>query len=395
MSGKITGVPFALPECGEEEIGEVTDVIRSGWLTTASRCARFENDFAVYIGAKYALAVNSATAALHLGLEALGISAGDKVLVPTFTFTATAEIVRYLGADPIFVDCDRDTFCITADQINRATEAQHVDIKSGTLKAIIPVHFGGHPCDMSSILEFAKSNNLRVMEDAAHAIPTRYQNRLIGTFGDITCFSFYANKTMTTGEGGMLCTDDDQIAKRVKIMRLHGINRDVWDRFSTGASWEYDVVAPGYKYNMPDINAALGIHQLRKVESFREKRQRVAELYYQELGNITGLVLPRIRCDMKYHSWYIFVILVDHDKTKAGIGRDKFISEMTKRNIGTSVHYKPLHRMTYYRDKYGFKPEMFPNAEWIYKRCVSIPMFSAMTDGQLEYIINSIKEIMT
>jgi len=388
-------VPFAVPECGEDEIKEVTDVIRSGWLTTASRCARFEKDFAEYTGAKYALAVNSATAALHLGLEALGIEAGDKVLVPTYTFTATAEIVRYLGADPVFVDCDRDTFCMTVEQIDQAVRDHNINLHDVGLKAIIPVHFGGHPCEIDSILEFAKLNNLRVIEDAAHAIPTRYQGRLIGSFGNITCFSFYANKTMTTGEGGMLCTDDDGIAKRVKIMRLHGINRDVWDRFSTGASWEYDIVAPGYKYNMPDINAALGIHQLKKVELFREKRQRVAELYYTELGNIPGLILPRIHCDMKDHSWYIFVILIDQDKSNGGIGRDEFIAEMTKRNIGTSVHYKPLHRMSYYRDKYGLKPEMFPNAEWIFKRCVSIPMFSAITDLQLDYVIKSIKEIMT
>jgi dTDP-4-amino-4,6-dideoxygalactose transaminase len=388
-------VPFAIPECGPEEIQEVSDVIRSGWLTTASRCARFEKDFAEYVGARHALAVNSATAALHLGLEALGIKAGDKVLVPTYTFTATAEIVRYLGADPIFVDCDKETFCITEEQIKRAVEAQNINLTAGNLKAIIPVHFGGHPCDMDSMLEFAKEHNLKVMEDAAHAIPTRYKDRLIGTFGDITCFSFYANKTMTTGEGGMLCTGNDEIANRVKVMRLHGINRDIWDRFSTGASWEYDVVAPGFKYNMPDINAALGIHQLKKVEFFREKRERIVKYYYEGLKDIPGLILPQIHCDMKDHSWYIFVVLINQDKTKKGIGRDKFISEMTKRNIGTSVHYKPLHRMTYYKTRYGLKPEMFPNAEWIFNRCVSIPMFSAMTDGQLEYVVESIKDILT
>ncbi len=217
---------------------------------------------------------------------------------------------------------------------------------------------------------------------------------MIGTYGDVTCFSFYANKTMTTGEGGMLCSDDDEIAKRVKVMRLHGINRDVWDRFSTGASWEYDVVAPGFKYNMPDINAALGIHQLKKVELFREKRERIAKIYYEELRNIPGIILPRLHCDMKDHSWYIFVVLIDRDRTRGGIGRNEFIDEMTKRNIGTSVHYKPLHRMTYYREKYGLKPEMFPNAEWVFERCVSLPMFSAMTDEQLEYVIESIKDIL-
>jgi dTDP-4-amino-4,6-dideoxygalactose transaminase len=410
-------VPFAIPECGDDEINEVADVIRSGWLTTASRCAQFEKDFAKFVGAKHALAVNSATAALHLGLEALGIKAGDKVLVPTFTFTATAEVVRYLRADPVFVDCDRETFCVTASQMQRIFDAHRakgpstifrtygVNIEH-SVKAIIPVHFGGHPCDVDSILEFAKENGLKVMEDAAHALPTRYQSkeetgkrkelgkRMIGSIGDVTCFSFYANKTMTTGEGGMLCTDDDEIAKRVKVMRLHGINRDVWDRFSTGASWEYDVVAPGFKYNMPDINAALGIHQLKKVELFREKRERIARIYYEEFGDIPGMILPQIHCDMKDHSWYIFNVLIDCDRTRGGIGRDEFITEMTKRNIGTSVHYKPLHRMTYYREKYGLKPEMFPNAEWVFERCVSLPMFSAMTDEQLEYVIKSIKEVL-
>ena len=387
-------VPFAIPECGAEEIEEVTAVIKGGWLTTASRCAQFEKDFAGFVGAKHALVVNSATAALHLGLEALGIKAGDKVLVPTFTFTATAEVVRYLGADPVFVDCDRETFCINTTHIDNAVEGERLKLKAGKLKAIIPVHFGGHPCQIDPILEFAKKGGLKVMEDAAHAIPTRYKGHLVGTFGDVTCFSFYANKTMTTGEGGMLCTDDDEIAKRVKVMRLHGINRDVWDRFSTGASWEYDVVAPGFKYNMPDINAALGIHQLKKVELFREKRERIARIYYEELGEIPGLILPRLHCDIKDHSWYIFVVLIDRGNTKGGIGRNEFIDEMTKRNIGTSVHYKPLHRMTYYREKYGLKPEMFPNAEWVFERCVSLPMFSAMTDEQLEYVVDNIKDIL-
>ena len=271
---KEMNVPFATPECGEEEVREVVDVIRSGWLTTASRCAQFEHDFAAFIGVKHALAVNSATAALHLGLESLGIKEGDLVLVPTLTFTATAEVVRYLKAHPVFVDCEPDTFCMSVDQIEKSLK--NFGRKPGDLKAVIPVHFGGHPCEMDAILEFARNYGLSVLEDAAHALPTRYHDVLIGNFGHATCFSFYANKTMTTGEGGMLCTNNDAISNRVKTMRLHGINRDVWDRFTTGASWEYDVVAPGFKYNMPDINAALGIHQLKKVDLFHKKRCRIA-----------------------------------------------------------------------------------------------------------------------
>jgi dTDP-4-amino-4,6-dideoxygalactose transaminase len=282
------------------------------------------------------------------------------------------------------------------EQIENAVEAERSKLKgvSQRLKAVIPVHFGGHPCDIDPILEFAERHKLKVMEDAAHAIPTRYKGCLVGAFGDVTCFSFYANKTMTTGEGGMLCTDNDEIAKRVKVMRLHGINWDMWDRFSTGASWEYDVVAPGFKYNMPDINAALGIHQLQKVKLFREKRQRIAEKYYDELKDISGLILPKLKCEMGDHSWYLFMVLIEPEETKNGMDRNRFIEAMTKRNIGTSVHYKPLHRMTYYRERYGLKPEMFPNAEWVFKRCVSLPMFSAMSDEQINYVIQSIKGVL-
>jgi len=344
-------------------------------------------------------------------LEAIGIGEGDRVLVPTFTFTATAEVVRYLRADPVFVDCDRETFCVTASQMQRIFDAHRAKSIEHSAKAIIPVHFGGHPCEVDNILKFAKDQRMKVMEDAAHALPTFCRcsklkaegskqesqskgRRMVGTIGDVTCFSFYANKTMTTGEGGMLCTDDDEIAKRVKVMRLHGINRDVWDRFSTGASWEYDVIAPGFKYNMPDINAALGIHQLKKVESFRDKRQRIAEIYYEELKDIPRLALPKLHCAMEDHSWYLFNVLIEPDNTKNGIDRDSFIDELAKRDIGTSVHYKPLHRMTYYKEKYGLKPEMFPNAERVFERCVSLPMFSAMTDEQVDYVIKNIKEVL-
>jgi dTDP-4-amino-4,6-dideoxygalactose transaminase len=387
-------IPFALPDCGDEEIREVADVIKSGWLTTASRCAQFELKFAKFIGSRYALGVNSGTAALHLGLEALGIGEGDRVLVPTFTFTATAEVVRYLRADPIFVDCDRETFCITSEEIEKTIDTPASMLHAPSLRAIIPVHFGGHPSEMESILQLTESKGIRVIEDASHAFPTRYNGRIIGTYGDIACFSFYANKTITTGEGGMLCTDDDEVANRVKVMRLHGIDQDVWDRFNIGACWEYDIVAPGFKYNMPDICAALGIQQLRKAKKFRDRRQQIAETYYEVLKEISGLILPRIECAMEDHSWYLFNVLIDPDEAKGGINRNEFISEMTKRGIGTSVHYKPLHRMTYYRKRYGLKPAMFPNAEWVFQRCVCLPIFSAMTEDQLEYVIRNIREIL-
>lgn len=403
-------VPFSSPDCCEDEIQEVTNVIRSGWLTTASRCKRFEKEFAEFIGAKHALAINSATAALHLALEATGIRKCHQVLVPTFTFTATAEVIRYLGADPIFVDCDRETFCITPllieDAIERfnliiseqfSAENTLLDLNSKnefSVKAIIPVHFGGHPCEIDKILKIAESKGQKVIEDAAHSLPTKFNGQFIGSFGDATCFSFYANKTITTGEGGMLCTDDDELAKRIEIMRLHGIDRDIWDRFSIGASWEYDVIAPGFKYNMPDICAAIGIHQLRKAGKLRERRQTIAEVYYDELKDIPGLILPKIRCKMGDHAWYLFNILIEPKDSLNCIDRNKFIKEMTERGIGTSVHYKPLHRMTYYKEKYDLSPDMFPNAEWVFQRCVCLPIFSAMTDEQLEYVIKTVKNIL-
>jgi len=405
-------VPFALPDCGKDEIQEVTEVIKSGWLTTSSRTLRFEKEFAEHIGARYCLAVNSGTAALHLGLEALGITRENKVIVPIHTFSATAEVVRYLGADPVFVDVDRSTFCITPEVIEKLLDRHGEMIDDGSLKAIIPVHLGGHPCDMDGIMEVAQSSDLRVLEDAAHAFPAfcqfssqndesskqKLKNRdlkMVGTIGDVTCFSFYATKTITTAEGGMLATDDDRINKRVQVMRLHGINKDIWNRFSdTQADWSYDVIAPGFKYNMPDITAALGIHQLRKAEQFRKRREIIAKTYYQELVNIPGLILPKIKCSIENHSWHLYVVLIEPKETVDGINRDQFIHKMKEKDIGTSVHYIPLHRMTYYRKQYGLRPEMFPNSEWVFQRCVSLPIYSAMADGQVEYVVDSIREIL-
>jgi dTDP-4-amino-4,6-dideoxygalactose transaminase len=398
-------VPFALPDCGEDEIREVVEVIRSGWLTTGARASRFEKEFAEYIGVKHCLAVNSCTAALHLGLEAMGVGLENKVIVPVHTFTATAEVVRYLGADPMFVDCDRKTFCISVDGIEEIINKYGSVWNESEFKAIIPVHFGGHPCDMMEIMNIIDGTRIRVLEDAAHAFPAfcQYPNekeykperRIIGTIGDVSCYSFYANKTITTAEGGMLATNDDSLAKRVETMRLHGIDRDIWKRFNDiNADWAYDVVAPGFKYNMPDLSAALGIHQLRKAEQFRARRQMIAETYYRELSDVPGLILPQLKCSKEDHAWHLFVVLVEQRESPSGINRDKFIQQMREKRIGTSVHYIPLHHMTYYRDRYGLKPEMFPNSEWVFQRCVSLPIYSAMTAEQLEYVIDSIKIIM-
>jgi dTDP-4-amino-4,6-dideoxygalactose transaminase len=381
------------------------EVIRSGWLTTGARASRFEKEFAEYIGVKHCLAVNSCTAALHLGLEAMGVGLENKVIVPVHTFTATAEVVRYLGADPMFVDCDRKTFCISVDGIEEIINKYGSVWNESEFKAIIPVHFGGHPCDMMEIMNIIDGTRIRVLEDAAHAFPAfcQYPNekeykperRIIGTIGDVSCYSFYANKTITTAEGGMLATNDDSLAKRVETMRLHGIDRDIWKRFNDiNADWAYDVVAPGFKYNMPDLSAALGIHQLRKAEQFRARRQMIAETYYRELSDVPGLILPQLKCSKEDHAWHLFVVLVEQRESPSGINRDKFIQQMREKRIGTSVHYIPLHHMTYYRDRYGLKPEMFPNSEWVFQRCVSLPIYSAMTAEQLEYVIDSIKIIM-
>lgn len=405
-------VPFACPDCDDKEIEDVAKVIKSGWLTTASKAFQFEKEFSEVIGAKYCLAVNSCTAALHLGLEALCVGNSDKVIVPVHTFTATSEVVRYLGADPIFVDIDRDTFCLTVESVERGLEVAGVIPEAECIKALIPVHFAGQSCDMSPIMKYARKYGVKVIEDAAHAFPTLYRPSqynhehedqagtdvpmMVGTIGDITCFSFYANKTITTGEGGMLATDDPEIAARAKVMRLHGINRDIWNRFSdTAAEWAYDVIAPGFKYNMPDLNAAMGIQQLRKAEGHRKKRQTIADIYCQEFKNIPGLTIPEIRCARDDHSWHLFIVLIDSKTSINGIDRDNFINKLKNRNIGTSVHYIPLHRMTYYKERYGLKPEMFPNSEWVFQRCVSLPIYSAMTDSQVNYVVDSVKNVMS
>ncbi|MBW1787011.1 MAG: DegT/DnrJ/EryC1/StrS family aminotransferase [Deltaproteobacteria bacterium] len=398
-------VPLALPECGEEEIRAAAEVIRSGWLTTGAKTFEFERRFAEVVGARHCVAVNSATAALHLALEAVGVGPGDRVLVPVHTFTATAEVVRYLGADPLFVDCDRETFCIDAALIGSALQAAQSKSGPEKVKAILPVHFAGHPCPMDGIMDRSADLGVKVVEDAAHAFPAVYRGRgskramdngrTIGSIGDVTCFSFYANKTITTGEGGMLATDDDAVAKRARVMRLHGIDRDVWNRYAEPVSqWAYDVVAPGFKYNMPDLAAAIGLEQLKKASRFRQRRQAIAQAYLDQLKDIPGLVLPRPRCSMDDHSWHLFVVLLEEKDTRNGLSRDGFVAGLKERHIGAGVHYIPLHRMSYYRDTYHLTPEMFPNSEWVFHRCVSLPIFSAMTDDQLAYVIDEVKKIL-
>lgn len=378
-------LPFALPEIGEDEITEVVSALRSGWVTTGPKSRQFEADFVEYLGGGLeAVAVNSATAGLHLGLEALGIGPGDEVITTTHTFTATAEIIRYLGADPVFVDVDADTLCIDVDTVEAAITPR--------TKAIIPVHFAGRSADMGRLLDVARKHGLRVMEDAAHALPTTCGGQMIGALdSDVTVFSFYANKTITTGEGGMLVTRNPEIAKRARVMRLHGINRDAFDRFTAKApSWYYEIVAPGFKYNMTDIAASMGIHQLKKANAFQQKRAHIAALYDAALADLP-IICPPHAAEGDVHSWHLYVIQLD-DSVK--VGRDQFIERMFEQGIGCSVHYIPLHLHPYWRDTYQLTPEMFPVSQRIYERTLSLPLYTRMTDDDVARVVAAVKEAL-
>jgi dTDP-4-amino-4,6-dideoxygalactose transaminase len=384
-------IPFSRVRCDGNELAYVSDVLASGWLTTASRAMELEQRFAAAVGARFACAVNSCTSALHLALEALGIGPGDEVLVPTMTFTATAEVVRYLGADPVFLDVECGTSLLTPSIVSAAI-AQHP-----RAKALIVVHYGGQAAAMLSgpekgILEICRDHGIRVVEDAAHAFPASDQGRPVGALGDITCFSFYANKTITTAEGGMLVTDDEGLATRARTMRLHGIDRDIWDRFtSNGAAWEYDVVAPGYKYNMSDLNAAVGLAQLERADVFRDARERCATYYLERLEGLAGLDLPQLRVPMSEHAWHLFAVTLTEG---ACVSRNQFIDTMFERGIGTSVHYKPLHRMTYYRERYGLSPDSFPNAETLWRGCVSLPLYASLSEGEIDEVCRAVENIL-
>lgn len=377
-------VPFFRPSMGEEEVAAVTECIRSGWLTTGPKTKQFEADFAEFLGGGVeAISVNSATAALHLGLEALGVGPGDEVIVPTLTFTATAEVVRYLGATPVFVDIDAATLCVDAATVEAAVTPR--------TKTIMPVHFAGRMCDMTALRAVADRHGLTILDDAAHALPAAHQGVTVGKCGaDITAFSFYANKTMTTGEGGMLVTADADIATRVKVMRLHGIDRDVFNRFTDPrASWVYDVVAPGFKYNLTDIASAMGIVQLRRSNDFvRIRTERVAR-YDAAFGNLP-LILPPRPAEGDDHSWHLYIVQLGE---AAPIGRADFITALREAGVGTSVHYRPLHQMTYWK---GFcEGQSFPEADRVFDNCVSLPLFMAMTDEEQDRVIDVVRSVLT
>ncbi|MFL6627910.1 MAG: DegT/DnrJ/EryC1/StrS family aminotransferase [Vitreoscilla sp.] len=379
-------LPFALPEIGDEEIAEVVDTLKSGWVTTGPKAKRFEAAFTEYLGdpSLESMAVNSATAGLHLALEALGIGPGDEVITTTHTFTATAEVVRYLGADVVLVDVDPDTLCIAPWAIEEAITPR--------TKCIVPVHYAGLAADMPAILEIAKRHKLKVVEDAAHALPTTSAGRLVGTLdSDVTVFSFYANKTMTTGEGGMIVTRHAELAKRMKVMRLHGMSRDAFDRFtSTKPSWYYEIIAPGFKYNLTDIAAALGLQQLKRIDAFQKRRIELAAAFRQGLAGLPLILPPEARAGDQ-HSWHLYVVrLADEAK----IARDAFIERLFALGIGVSVHYIPLHLQPYWRDRYQLTPQQFPHSQRAFERMVSLPLYTRMTDADVARVCDAVRSVL-
>jgi dTDP-4-amino-4,6-dideoxygalactose transaminase len=388
-------LPFALPEIGEEEIQEVANCLRSGWLTTGPKTRQFETDFEAMLNAAgggvaqgnqpvQAIAVNSATAGLHLALEAIGIGPGDEVIVPTHTFTATAEVVRYLGADPVFVDVLPGSLNINPDLVRAA-------ITSRT-KAIMPVHFAGLAADIAEIIAIAKQHGLKVVEDAAHALPCTVNGIAVGNLQtDAAVFSFYANKTITTGEGGMVVSRNPELIKRCKTMRLHGINRDVFDRFTSKApSWYYEVVAPGFKYNLTDLASAIGIHQLRKAELFRAKRQAIVDQYNAAFENLP-VILPQGAAADGLHSWHLYVLRLSD---ACPLSRDQFVEALYAQGIGCSVHYIPLHLQPYWQGTYKLSKNSFPVSQKAYERMVSIPLYSKMTQAEVDRVVSAVQQTL-
>jgi dTDP-4-amino-4,6-dideoxygalactose transaminase len=388
-------IPFFRPSVAQGEIDEVVDCLKSGWLTTGPKTKRFESEFAEYVGATHAIALNSATAALHLALEAIGLQRGDAVLVPTMTFAATAEVVRYFDAKPILVDCREADFNLDIDEARRQAD---LAVKRGEkLRAILPVHYGGQAVDMAGVATLARDFGLKVIEDAAHCCPAAYRDQArapwkkVGSESEVCCYSFYANKCITTGEGGMACTNDDMLADRMRIMSLHGISKDAWKRFTAQGSWYYEIVAPGFKYNLTDVAAAIGIHQLRKADQFRTERARVASRYRELLGGVDELILPSEHPD-RQHSWHLYAIRLRLGRLS--VDRAAVIDELKAVGIGTSVHWIPLHMHPYYRQTYGYRTEDYPVSARLSQEMVSLPIFPDMREEEIGYVCEKLKAIV-
>ncbi len=396
-------VPFLRPELNEDEINEVINTLRSGWLTTGPKTKIFETNFAEAVNSSYSIAVNSCTAALHLAVEALGLKAGQAVLVPTMTFAATAEILLYKNAIPILVDCDAETGNMDLADARRKIE----DTRAGRLPfnldreveivGIIPVHVGGFMINIDALKNFAEEFGLWIVEDAAHAFPSAWRKNAESPWqycgdntADVTCYSFYANKTITTGEGGMAVTNDILLEEKIRLMSLHGLSRDAWKRYTENGNWDYRIVAPGYKYNLTDIASAIGIHQLARAESMRCQREKLAEMYIESLSEIDELELPPTD-ENRLHSWHLFPLRLQLQKLS--INRNDFFDELKTRGIGCSVHWRPLHLHPFYRSEFNWRTRHLPNASRLWTRLVSLPIFPAMTSKEVNYVINIVKDV--
>lgn len=376
-------LPYALPLIGDEEINEVIDTLRSNWLSKGPKTIEFEKRFAEYVEAKHAIAMNSCTAALHIALVANGIGEGDEVITTPLTFTASANTIIHTGAVPVFADIDPDTLCIDPEKIEeKITEKT---------KAIVPVHYAGQSCDLEKINEIAKKHGLLVLEDAAHAVYTTHKGKMIGSIGDTTSFSFYATKNICTGEGGMLTTNSDEIAEKARVMSLHGMSRNAWNRFSKGGSWYYEVLYPGYKYNMTDMQASLGLCQLNKLESMQKVRKEYADMYNEAFSKLDEIIEP-IEVEGNRHAWHLYVIRVKEEMLN--IDRNKFIECLTEGNIGTSVHYIPVHLHPYYTERFGYKMGDFPVAEKAFEGMISLPLYPGMKKQDVEDVINAVTRIV-
>jgi len=374
-------LPFSRALIEEDEINAVVEVLRSGWLTSGPRVREFEAAFAKYIGTEHAVALSSCTAALNLALAAIGIGEADEVIIPTMTFASTAEVILYFKAQPILVDCAPGAFHVDPRQIERA-------ITSRT-KAIIPVHYAGHACDMDAILDIAQRHGLKVIDDAAHALPALYNGKMVGTLADITCFSFYATKTMTTGEGGMITTANQEYAERIRMLSLHGISKDAWKRYTAEGSWRYDILEMGYKYNLTDLQAAIGIAQLAKCDRMCARRNALAARYSEALRELEAFTLPVVPEGLS-HAWHLYVI--ETNTACLRIDRDRVIEELKLRGIGTSVHFIPLHLHTLYQ-RLGYRHGQFPNAEQRFQGAISLPLFAAMNDEESDRVIEALHDI--
>lgn len=396
-------VPFFRPHITDAEIDEVVSTLRSGWLTTGPKVKRFEDEFARAVNAKYAVALNSCTAALHLAVEAMGLREGDAVLIPTMTFAATAEIILYKKAVPVLVDCDPVSGNMDLHDAERKLEK----LRNRTLPflhgrelnavGIIPVHVGGYMLDVDELKRFAKANDLWIIEDAAHAFPSAWRPNSYSSWrycGDetasVTCFSFYANKTITTGEGGMAVTNDKALADEIRMMSLHGLSHDAWERYNGGRSWDYHIVQPGYKYNLTDIAAAIGCHQLKRAEEMRQQRETVAKFYLDNLNDVSEIGLPLTSTD-RLHSWHLFPVRLKLDRLS--IDRNDFIEELKSRGVGCSVHWRPLHLHPLYQKRLGWNATHLPAATELWTEIISLPIFSSMTVEESAHVVQTVKEI--